>query len=568
VVHIIANLDGREMTDFTGKTRSIDGLRAFYRTGEVIWIDSVPVGTSHVVARSAVGSVVKGEMSGEGCRLVLGEGTFSIEASNDRAELLAEEFTTVGAHQGVRPVHGFATSFGDDDVASVVEWNRALRSTVVQIYDWMASYTEPLGPETGWLDPSHRPVSFAALRTLSSGLQANGAVAHAYAPIYAVGNEFAAIHPEMLMYQADGSVIRFLDQIVLANPGNDAWQRHFVESYGAAMDAIGFDGLHIDTYGYPRLAFDVEGNRLDVRAGYESFLSALRTARPSALISFNQVDGVPSAANLPNGPRFRYCEVWPPNDSWRHFEGLLDRSSGRAGVVGPIGERDTLIRGSIACYPPVWGTDPFANNDDPAKRADSLRTALLTEAVVTSIGASALMFGDLTAVLCDPYYPKHARLSPEEALRVLAWRRFSLRCRDLFFDGEDTSWYEIGDENGSVSVGAEAPVKPEPVGGCVFARVALSNDVISVSVVDLTGSNDALWSEPTRRGRIDSAVVDVLVDDRDRWQIDAAILGANGDRFTELGSHDVAHRQGRALRVQLPLVDGWSVLRISRRSRS
>ena len=84
----------------------------------------------------------------------------------------------------------------------------------------MESYTEPLGPASGWKDPSNRPVSFKALRVLASGLRAFGAVAHAYAPIYAVGNAFAAEHPEMLMYRGDGEAIRFLDQIVLANPAN------------------------------------------------------------------------------------------------------------------------------------------------------------------------------------------------------------------------------------------------------------------------------------------------------------------------------------------------------------
>ena len=468
----------------------------------------------------------------------------------------------------MRPVHGFATSFGVAEVASVIEWNRALRSTVVQIYDWMASYTEPLGSKEGWLDPSHRAVSFEALRSLSSGLREGGAVAHAYAPIYALGNDFAAEHPEMLMYQSDGSAIRFLDQIVLANPANEAWQRHFAYTYGSAMDAIGFDGLHVDTYGYPRLAFDIDGNPLDIRAGYESFLQALRAVRPNDLISFNQVDGVPSAAKLPDGPIFRYCEVWPPNDGWRHFEGLLDRSSGYAGLVGPPAQRDAVVRGSIACYPPVWGREPSTNRDEPDRRADALRTSLLTEAVVTSIGASALMYGDARAVLADPYYPKHARLAPDEASRVIAWRHFSLRCRDLFFSGEDTSWYEIGDENGSVSVAAEAPVKPEPVGGSVFARVAHLDDVIAVSVIDLTGSESAKWSEPTSRGRVEVVTVDVLADVDERWRVDAAVLGLNGGRFSAVEADNVPHRQGRALRVRLPLVDGWSVLRLRRETRA
>jgi dextranase len=544
---------------------SIGGLRAFYRIGVEIEVQGLPASTRHVFARSATGDVVDADVSGATYRLVLEGGTYAIEAVDERGEILAEEFTTVAEHQGVRPVHGFATSFGVAEVESVVEWNRALRSTVVQIYDWMASYTEPLGSVEGWLDPSHRAVSFQALRALSAGLRENGAVAHAYAPIYAVGNDFAVEHPEMLMYQSDGSAIRFLDQIVLADPANVAWQQHFCESYGAAMDAIGFDGLHVDTYGYPRLAFDVNGQPLDIRAGYESFLVALRGARQSDLISFNQVDGVPSAAKLPEGPTFRYCEVWPPNDSWRHFEGLLDRSSGRAGRVGSPVDRDAVVRGSIACYPPVWGPDPSTNKDEPSQRADSLRTSLLTEAVVTSLGASALMYGDVMAVLADPYYPKHARLTFEEASEVLSWRRFALRCRDLFLSGEDTSWYEIGDENGSVSVDAEAPVKPEPLGGCVFARVAYSNDVISVSLVDLTGSESAKWSEATGRGRIRVATVSVLVDSPALWRVDAAVLGANGDRFAEIEAHDVTHRQGRALRVQLPIVDGWSVLRLRRR---
>jgi hypothetical protein len=47
----------------------------------------------------------------------------------------------------------------------------------------------------------------------------------------------------MLMYEDNGVAIRFMDQIVLANPGNEAWQRHFVESYGSAAAAIGFNGF-------------------------------------------------------------------------------------------------------------------------------------------------------------------------------------------------------------------------------------------------------------------------------------------------------------------------------------
>lgn len=543
----------------------LTGLRSFYASGDDVVVTALPHGTATVVAAVASGRSVIARMD-EGARFDgLESGTYAVQASNATGQLLAEEFTTVGAHPGERPVHGFVTSFCEDDVAEVMAWNRALRSTVVQVYDWMDTYTEPLGPASGWEDPSHRPVSLTALRALASGLASEGAIAHAYAPIYAVGNAFADAHPEMLLYQGDGSPIRFLDQIVLANPANEQWQRHFISAYGAAADAIGFTGFHVDTYGYPRIAFDARGANVDMRAAYADFLVSLRAGRPDDLVSFNQVDGVPSAAALTSAPAFRYCEVWPPNDRWRHFEGLLDRSAGLSGRLGAGSRFEDVVRGSIACYPPVWGIDSPAGPVPDSSRPDALRTAVCTEAIVTQLGASALIFGDRHAALCDPYYPKHARLDPIEAATVLDWRRFALRCRDLFVEGEDTSWYEIGDENGSVSVEADAPVRPEPLGGALFARVVHTEFSVVIGVVDLTGSENGSWSERTAPGRVRRATLKVLVDRPDAWHADAAILGHDEGRFTEIESRDVAHRQGRALQVELPLTGGWSVLRVKRK---
>jgi len=551
-----------------GRERPFGDVRAFYRTGEEVVVAMLPVGTSRVVACRATGEVFEAEL-GTGARFAeLGSGTYTVEALDASGDLLAEELTTVGAHPGERPVHGFATSFEDEDIPGVLSWHRALRSTVVQVYDWMASYTEPLGPESGWKDPSNRPVSFGALRALAAGLKALGTVAHAYAPVYAVGNAFAAEHPEMLMYQGDGEPIRFLDQIVLANPANVDWQRHFVAAYGSAADAIGFDGFHIDTYGYPRVGHDLEGNAIDMRTAYESFLRFVRAAWPSTMISFNQVNGVPSATSLPGGPGFRYCEVWSPNDDWRHLEGLLDRSSGLAGLLAPSTSRDSLMRGSIACYPPVWGIDRPTGLVEGAAREASLRAVVSTEAVATCLGASALIYGDQTAALCDPYYPKHARLTADEAATVIAWRRFALRCRDLFLEGEDTSWYEIDDENGAVVAEAAAPVRPEPVGGALFARVVHGEGRVTVGIVDLTGSQNGRWSEPTAKGNVSSVTVRVLLDHPEKWRAEAAVLGAGGDRFAPLSVRDLPHRRGRAVEVNLPLVSGWSVLRLEMRGRS
>jgi hypothetical protein len=301
-----------------------------------------------------------------------------------------------------------------------------------------------------------------------------------------------------------------------------------------------------------------------MRAAYESFLAFFRTARPTDLISFNQVNGVPSAIALPDGPAFRYCEVWPPNDQWRHLEGLMDRSAGRAGLLGGYGSRAPLARGTIACYPPVWGTNDPAGPVQGLARQGSLRTVVRTEAIATCLGASALLFGDVTAVLCDPYYPKHERLAPDEAATVLTWHRFALRCRDLFLEGEDTSWYEVGDPNGAVALTWDGPTRPEPVGGTLFARVNRSDDCVAVGLVDLSGSAHGSWSEPTAAGRCRSVRVRLLLDVPASWEAAVAVLGRSGDRFAPVPFTVVDHREGRAAEVEVPVDAGWSVLRMTR----
>jgi len=539
---------------------ALGDVRSIYYLGEELVVAGLPPGTLRVVASRATGEVVEAEVGGQARFGRLGAGTYSIEALGPGGTLLAEQLTTIGAHPGERPVHGFATSFLPESLPEVLSWLRALRCTVVQIYDWMERYSAPLGPPGGWRDPSGREVSFEALRSLAAGIKSNGAVAHAYAPIYAVDLPFAAEHPELLMYRGDGAPERLFDNIVLANPYDLRWQRHFASTYGRAADRIGFNGFHIDSYGFPRAALDKQGRYIDMRVAYESFLESFRAQRPYDQISFNQVNGVPSSLRLPDGPGFRYCEVWPPNDLWRHLEGLLDRSAGKAGFrgSGPALGRSAM-RGSIACYPPVWA------DTGPEAREASLRTVVLTEAIATCLGASALLYGDTTAVLCDPYYPKHEVLSSAEAETVLAWHQFALGCRDLFLEGEDTSWYEIGDENGAVSVDWGGPVRPEPVGGGLFVRVARSDNFIGVGIIDLTGSANGSWSEGTSPGRCRLARGRVLIESPGEWEAAVATLGSGRGRFVPTPFTIVTHRGRVAAELEVPMVAGWSVLRLTRK---
>jgi len=56
--------------------------------------------------------------------------------------------------------------------------------------------------------------------------------------------------------------------------------------------------------------------------------------------------------------------------------------------------------------------------------------------------------------------------------------------RDLFRTGVDTSWFELEDENASVTISWDGETLPEPVEGTLFVRVLRTTSTIVVGLLD------------------------------------------------------------------------------------
>jgi len=521
-------------------TALLAGVRCAYLTGEQIHVDWLGDDVAVVLVRTAFGHEYSGQLlNGEAHITGVPVGTHALELRSANGELLAEELLSVRDAPGDDPILAFATSFDAQTVPLSLHWLERLRCTVVQIYDWMETYSAPLGPAGVYRDRIGRTIDRDALVDLIEGLKRLGAVPQAYAPVIAAN---PGDTPDLRLFRNDGAVESLGGLLEIMDPGLPEWQDRWLREYGAAADVLGFGGFHLDTYGYPRAAVDANGKSVEIGARYDAFVRTVRAGRPQDLLSFNQVNGVPSGFEPPEPPSFRYAEVWPPNDRWRHLEGLMARSAGGASRRG-----DTL-----AIYPPVWNE----------ARGKALMTTVLTEAVTTMLGLGLLIWGDNAAALRHPYYVDHERLLSEEADTVISWHRFALRCRDLFKTGEDTSWYELDDENAAVTVSAAVPVRPEPDGGAVFARVFRTDRTVVVGLLDLSGSAHGSWSEGTTAGKCTAAKVSALVPEVEAWRADVAVLGRDGGRFSPLSLDVEPHREGLALGAEVPLVTGWSVLRL------
>jgi dextranase len=525
-------------------TKWLSDLRTEYLAGDEVAIRHIPDGTVSALVRTAFGKTHNGTVADKVVSFTdLPVGTHVLEIRSSEGVLVADEIFSVVRHVGDDPVVGFVTTFDESARESVLAWLRDLRCTVVQVYDWMDSYSYPMPATSSYDDPLGRPIDRAALDNLIHGIREIGAVAQAYAPVCAADKDLAEEHPRWRLYRSDGAPQSLGDLLQIMDPGNVEWQRYWLDQYVNAADALGFNGFHLDTYGYPRIALGADGEPVSVSDGYADFVKAVRSARPDMVVSFNQVNGVPRGFEAPSLPGFRYAELWPPNDKWRHLEGLLLRSAGTG-----VRQGDTL-----AIYPPVW-----AGGRDAA-----LRTCLLSQAVTTTLGAGTLIWGDDDGVLCHPYYVDHERLCSEERAEVLEWHHFGLRCRDLFRQGTDTSWYELSDENASVTVTWNGVSSPEPVAGSLYVRVVRSDELVVVSLLDLSGSDDGSWTSLTQEGTCSQASVKILAYEPSRWFAEVAVLGRDGGRFAPLSTNLTSLREGSGVSCTVPLVGGWTVLRLS-----
>jgi dextranase len=511
--------------------------------GELIIVGDLPNVVSAALVRTSMGEAIEGSLTGGVATVAnVPEGTHAFEVRSAEGDLLAEEFFSVRP-LGEEPVMGFVTSFDEHSRDSVLAWLTQLRCTVVQVYDWMDSYSTPMPESERYDDPLGRSIDRSSLIALIAGIRSLGAVAQAYAPVCAADAELADSRPEWRLYRNDGAPESLGDLLQIMDPGSSGWREHWLREYGRAVEALGFNGFHLDTYGYPRNALNVRGESVPMDRGYVEFVDGVRSAHPRDVVSFNQVNGVPRGFPAPTSPSFRYSEVWPPNDQWRHLEGLLGRS---AGSHAPHGD-------TLAIYPPVWDGD----------RRDAVRTAVLSEAIVTTLGANTLIWGDDHGALRHPYYVDHETLSTSECETVLEWHRFGLRCRDLFRESLDTSWYELTDENASVIVASQTTVSPEPRGGTLFCRVRRGADLVVVGALDLSGSAQGAWTDGTKEGLCVAADVSILVDEPSRWQADVAVLGTGDGRFEPVSAVATSMREGIGLQLSIPLASGWSVLRLT-----
>ena len=369
--------------------------------------DEVAVGRTRV----SLGTLAEGSYA---VRVTAADGATTTSALDVTADPLA------------RPRYGFVTDFlpGRENGDEVADSLRAFHLNAVQFYDWMYRHASLLPPSDeghlplagDFVDALDRALSLATVRRLVQATHAAGAQAIAYATVYGAGSEYAGEHPEDVLHHRDGRPWMLGDFLWIMDVSRDsAWSRHVVSQMGAAARRVGFDGLHLDQYGDPKVAVTATGTVVDLAEGFVAIIEAVRAELPDATLIFNNVNDFPTTATALAPQDVTYIEVWSPHDDYADLVRLVDAARDRRP------ERPVVLAAYLA---------PFAEGSGP----DQVAAAKLALATVWSAGGQYLLFGERHGALTHPYYPNYATLG-EEAVAVLRrFADFSVANGDLLFD--------------------------------------------------------------------------------------------------------------------------------------
>jgi dextranase len=351
--------------------------------------------------------------------------------------------------------------------------------TVVQFYDWMYRHYRFLPPEDGFADAMGRRLSLATVKRRVAECRRAGMAALAYGAVYGAEPEFVESRPDWVLRDASGKELSLIDLFYITDirPGAQ-WREHILGEFEAAVAEAGFDGIHMDQYGFPKWSYDAGGNPVSLAEHFGGLIdeAADRVARQreGAAVLFNAVNNWPIERVAASDQAAVYIEVWPPHDEYRDLVALIRRARDLSG-------KDVIL----AAY-----LEPFRAGGEGAERA-----ALLATAVIAGAGGFHLLLGEGDAVLRDPYYPNHGRMSRGFARRMRRYYDHTAALHHYLFGAE---LQEVSDQlTGGINTelclqGAPASVHPDA--GAVWTSVKQRSGELVVNLVNLVGVHDPSWN--------------------------------------------------------------------------
>lgn len=452
--------------------------------------------------------------------------------------------------------YGFLSDFNivESGITTDVEYLRKLHVNVVQFYDWMYRHDDLVPPQSEFRDLMNRELSLNVVKEKIALCRMYGMKAIAYGAVYAASREFYEAHKEWALYDSSDKVLELIGLFYIMNIAVDSpWHNHILEQYERAVELVDFDGIHMDTYGFPKTAISRLNGTKRVEVLKEQFPVLINHARErlerlkgDVGLIFNNVGNWPLDSVAMAKQDAVYIEMWHPYERYHHIQQVISQAK-LQGAGKPV---------ILAAY-----LKPF--RDLPKSEwAKANVSALLLTAVISANGAYHLLHGEYQGVLTQAYYVDYTRLDDVEFLRHMRnYYDFIVRYANVLFDKslEDVSMTHAGGDNLEY-VFEGVPWSAYGEAGKVWAVIRENKRYKTISLINMTNNEDDLWNKGKQMPHVlDGIKVSVMLDGEVR-----SVFAASPDR--EMGRPRnmafTVHNgsRGRTLTVELSQVRIWELL--------
>ncbi len=400
---------------------------------------------------------------------------YGVEATLSAGQTEVESAATavnIGGHV-VR--YGFVSDFlpeDEQDMDTLAKYH----IDHVQFYDWSYRHDTLVPPTDEYTDMMGKHNSLPAIQAKIAACHARGMLAMAYGAVYAASRSFWEAHRDWGLYAGAGRPMVFINTFFYMDI-DSPWRDHLLGQYVMAVENIGFDGIHMDTYGEPKQALNAGGEPRDLAHSLPNLIAdtdaAMRKAGHTPHLIFNNVGTWPVEVTRSQPQDAVYMELWSPMDKLRHL-------------------REAVRQAEPANKPIVLAAYPAPFRTETPQRA--LYGELITSFAIALCGATQLFLGEKNAVVTQGYYADYARLSPWQAEKIKAYQDFFVRYQELLFDRtlKDVSLTHSCWDNQEYR--CDAPFSVEAEAGKIWLTFRECGERKLIGIINLCGCDDVCWN--------------------------------------------------------------------------
>lgn len=312
------------------------------------------------------------------------------------------------------PRYGFVATFGSDKTLSKtkseMKWLNRCHINGVQFQDWHYCHDWPLGGTredglwTSYKDIANRTIYTSAIKNYIRMQHERGMKSIFYNLCLGAldGWQERGVEAEWFIFKDRNHTTKdkhdlpdsWKSDIYLLNPANEGWLAYLAERNDEVYSFLDFDGYQIDQLGSRGNVYDYNGNSVDLRSGYATFINYMKNRHPEKRLIMNAVSQWGTSQIAGTGKvDFLYNEVWG-----NQAGNSLTSGEGRfANIKNVIDENCSLspnLRTVLAAY--MNYTSDGKNFNTPG--------IVMADAVMFALGGSHLELGG-DHMLCREYFP-------------------------------------------------------------------------------------------------------------------------------------------------------------------